>query len=459
LGPVRSDEDLLVKTDSEPLPRIDGARGPLRFACSRPHLEPRSDGCTTIVTRIPWGVPSARARTGIRVKFIRIISTCVALVTVILASSALVPDSAGAYGSGSKTALKAALERLVSGTTGPPGAIAVVQHDETVSMIAAGTSDVATEGGLPTADDHVRVASVAKAFSGAAALALVARHTLALDDTIGKWLPDLPRPWDPVTLGELLKHSSGIPDFSACRPFQEAVNAAPLNPPPPQELIAYATRPPCYMPEKPLAFPPGTKYEYSNSDNVIVGLMIQAATNEPYDTVLSQTVSQPLGLSQTSLPSSATMPVPYMHGYVPDPSEGPFDVSQDLAAGWAWASGGVVSTPADANTFVRDYVKGATTNAATRAKQFHFVKGNSEPPGPGTNAAGMAIFRYRAGCGTVYGHTGNTLGFTQFIAASANGRNSVSISVSGQITPKANPGLFPELHRIFELGVCAAMKG
>jgi D-alanyl-D-alanine carboxypeptidase len=393
------------------------------------------------------------------VKFLRIISSCAALVTVILASSAFLPDAAGTNGSSPKTALKAALERLVSSPTGPPGAIAVVQHQQTVSTIAAGTSDVAAEAGRPTTDDHVRVASVAKAFSGAAALALVARHTLALDDTIGKWLPNLPKPWHPVTLGELLNHSSGIPDFSDCGPFREAVNAAPLIPPPPQELIAYATRPPCYMLDKPLAFPPGTQYKYSNSDNVIVGLMIQGATNQRYDTVLSQTVSQPLRLSQTSLPSSATMPVPYMHGYIPVPSEGPLDVSQDLAAGWAWASGGVVSTPADANTFVRGYVKGATTNAATRRKQFHFVKGDSEPPGPGTNAAGMAIFRYRTGCGTVYGHTGNTLGFTQFIAASANGRNSVSISVNGQITPKANPALFPQLHQIFELGVCAAMKG
>lgn len=396
---------------------------------------------------------------GNRVKLIRITLACVALVTVIVTSSVLLPDTAGSNGSSPKTALKAALERLVSSPTGPPGAIAVVQHGETTSTIAAGTSDVATEAGAPNASDHVRVASVAKAFSGAAALALVARHTLSLRDTIGKWLPDLPKPWDPVTLGELLNHSSGISDFSDCPLFRAAVNAAPLNPPPPEELIAYATRPPCYKPDKPLAFPPGTRYKYSNSDNVIVGLMIQAATNQPYETVLSQTVSQPLGLSQTSLPSSAAMPMPYLHGYVSDPSEGSFDVSQDLAAGWAWASGGVVSTPADANTFVRGYVKGATTNAATRAKQFHFVKGQSEPEGPGTNAAGMAIFRYRTGCGTVYGHTGNTLGFTQFIAASGNGRNSVSISVSTQITPKANPALFPELHHIFELGVCAAMKG
>jgi D-alanyl-D-alanine carboxypeptidase len=391
-------------------------------------------------------------------KFVRTAGTCAVMTYVTVMGFSLVPGVASANASSPKATLKAALEHIISSPTGPPGAIAIVQHGQSITAITAGSADFAGSVGPPTADDHVRVASVAKAFSGAAALALVATHTLALGDTIGKWLPDLPKAWDAVNLGDLLNHTSGIPDFSACPAFREAVAASPLNPPPPQGLLAYAERPPCYRAEMPLEFTPGSKYNYSNSDNVIVGLMIQTATNADYSTVLSQTVFQPLGLSQTSLPSSATMPDPYVHGYVPDPPGAPLDVTEDIAAGWAWASGGIVSTPTDANRFVRGYVKGATTNAATRAKQFHFVEGTSEPPGPGTNSAGMAIFRYRTDCGTVFGHTGNTLGYTQFIAASANGQNSVSISVSGQITPKTNPTLFPELRQIFELGVCAAMK-
>ncbi len=172
-----------------------------------------------------------------------------------------------------------------------------------------------------------------------------------------------------------------------------------------------------------------------------------------------KTVLQPLGLSGTTLPSSALLPAPYLHGYAPDPPQAREDVSEVLAAGWSWASGGVVSTPADTNRFVRAYVRGTLTNPATRAKEFQFVNESSEPPGPGTNAAGLAIFRYQTACGTVFGHTGNTLGYTQFIAASASGGNSVSITVSEQITPKTDQTLFTQLRRIFELGVCAATKG
>jgi D-alanyl-D-alanine carboxypeptidase len=114
--------------------------------------------------------------------------------------------------------------------------------------------------------------------------------------------------------------------------------------------------------------------------------------------------------------------------------------------------------PAAPNAFVRGYASGATTNEATRDAQREFVRGGkSEPPGPGRNSAGLAIFRYRTRCGTVYGHTGNTPGYTHFIAATPDGQRSTSVAVNAQITPNSNPKRFPELRKVFELAVCAAL--
>lgn len=206
-----------------------------------------------------------------------------------------------------------------------------------------------------------------------------------------------------------------------------------------------------------LLFQPGTRYRYSNSDNIIVALMIEAVTHRSYAAELHALVLGPLGLSRTSLPEGPTMTAPFLHGYAMQPGESPEDVSEVLAAGWSWASGGIVSTPAQVNRFARGYVSGRTTNAATRSAQFHFIKGSSEPPGPGTNSAGLALFRYATSCGTVYGHTGNTLGYTQFMAANATGTRSVSISVTGQLTPSRTPVLFKHLRQVFALGVCAAL--
>ena len=98
-----------------------------------------------------------------------------------------------------------------------------------------------------------------------------------------------------------------------------------------------------------------------------------------------------------------------------------------------------------------------TTSSALYKQQFTFRSGSSEPTGPGQNSAGLAIFRYQTKYGTVYGHTGNTLGYTQFIAATADGSRSAVVSVNAQITPTANQDRFPDLRQIFLLAVGAAL--
>src|SRR5262249_15966766 len=157
-----------------------------------------------------------------------------------------------------------------------------------------------------------------------------------------------------------------------------------------------------FVRKEPLDFAPGTRYHYSNSDNVAVGLMVQAATGHPYADELRSEVRNPLGLIQTTLPKGPGLPRPYIHGYALGKNGAPEDVSTILAWGWAWASGGIVLTPANLNSFIRGYVGGRLFGRAVSLQQRRFVAGGSEPPGPGTNSAGLALFRYRTRCGTVY---------------------------------------------------------
>ena len=110
-------------------------------------------------------------------------------------------------------ALDRALKKLVAMPGGPPGVIAVVQRGNQFKMHSFGVADL-SNGRPMRIDDHMRIASVAKAFSGAAALSLVSKGDLSLDDTIGKRLPDLPHAWSKVTLRQLLGRTSGLPDFS-----------------------------------------------------------------------------------------------------------------------------------------------------------------------------------------------------------------------------------------------------
>ena len=358
----------------------------------------------------------------------------------------------GVQEKGPDAALDGALRSLVARHGGPPGVIAVVQRGQHREVHTFGVANLKT-GRPMRANDRMRIASTAKAFSGAVALSLVSKGKLSLNDTIGKRLPELPDAWSKVTLRQLLNHTSGLPDFSMEPAFQKAVRASLTKAPPPERLLSF-------IKNERLLFEPGSKFHYSNSDNIAVALMVEDATQRTYEGQLRKQVYEPLGLRNTSLPRGADLEAPFIHGYDNDPSEQPpEDVSEVVAAGWAWSSGGIVSTPSDLNTFIRGYVGGELFDRQARTQQRRVIEGgSSEPPGPGKNSAGLALFRYETKCGTVWGHTGNTLGYTQFMAASPNGRRSVTVSVNEQLTPKEGaPGAFKALRRAEERAVCAAL--
>jgi D-alanyl-D-alanine carboxypeptidase len=354
---------------------------------------------------------------------------------------------------GADAALDRALKDLVAMEGGPPGVIAIVQRGNHREVHSFGVRNI--KSGLPLrADDHMRLASASKAFNGAVALSLVSKGELSLSDTIGEFLPDLPQFWHNITLRQLLNHTSGLPNFTEDPVYLTALGASPKNAPSPRALLSYVE-------DEPLNFePPGSEYRYSNTDNIVVGLMIEAATGKPYEQQLREQVYAPLGLKKTSLPHGANLRKPFIHGYDNDPSQQPpEDISEVLASGWVWASGGMVSTPSEVNDFVRGYVGGELFDLKTRARQRQVVEGgSSEPPGPGKNSAGLGIFRYETRCGTVWGHTGNYPGYTQFLAASPNGKRSVTVSVNEQLSPvQGAPGVFDALRRAEVKAVCAAL--
>ena len=374
----------------------------------------------------------------------------VGLGAVALSLALVSPAVAGSPAMRADRALDQALQRVVDTPGGPPGAISLVRRGGRTFVHRAGVADLSTDRRWRVFD-HMRLASTSKAFSGALALALVRRGRLELDDTIGELLPALPSAWQAVTLGQALHHTSGLPDYTASAGFQADLGANLLRRFTPLELIGYVEG-------EPLVFPPDSDYRYSNTDNVVVALMAEAVTRRSYERLLGARVYRPLGLSETTLPGGAQLPRPFAHGYVLDPPQPPEDVSEAVSMSGVWASGGMVSTPTELGRFMRGYVKGRLFGRGLRREQRDWVDGHSEPIGPGSNSAGLALFRYRLSCGTVYGHTGNFPGYTQFAAASSNGRRSATVSVNVQYNqeqPVQAP--FRALRRAFARAACAAL--
>ncbi|WP_392894785.1 serine hydrolase domain-containing protein [Streptomyces sp. LN699] len=341
--------------------------------------------------------------------------------------------------------LQRQLLALVEAPGGPPGAIAVLRRDGRQEVYRAGVAEIGRRE-APGLDDHMRIASVAKAFSGAVALSLVDDHRLGLDDTIGRRLPRLPRDWHAVTLRQLLNHTSGLPDYTEDPEFLEILTADPRHRFDSRRLLDYVA-------DEDLRFEPGSRYQYSNSDNIAVALMAEQATGRRYEELLKERVYRPLGLRATSLPQGYRLPEPFMHGYAVEPPAPPEDVSEVLGASGVWASGGIVSTPRELSAFIRGYAGPELLSPPTRRQQQRFVRGGaSEPAGPGANAAGLGIFRYTTRCGVVLGHTGNFPGYTQFAAATPDGKRSVTVSVTSQVP--LDPELLDRLRATEENFVC-----
>jgi len=363
-----------------------------------------------------------------------------------LAGLLLVPSAPAKFRTAPNSALQRDLDAIVAAKGGPPGILVLLDRGPHSEFFGAGTAG----GRYQRPDLHFRIASVSKGFTGLLG-AKLARRGLAANYTLGESIPGVLPAAEAVTLQQLLQHSSGLAEYIQVPAFGEQLNADPTRYFSPGELIGFVR-------EAPLEFPPGSRYHYSDTDNIAVALMMADWTRLSYEQLLTKMVFKPLGMSHTTLPRTQRMPRPFMHGYDVVPGQKPEDVSELLNPAGAWASGGIVSTPLDLASFARAYVP--TILRATRELPGAFRPGSSSPPGPGKNFAGLGIFRYETDCGTVYGHTGSFPGYRVFLAASANGRRSVVSVANAQIIPggQGSQKVAKAITEAQERAVCRALS-
>jgi D-alanyl-D-alanine carboxypeptidase len=385
-----------------------------------------------------WSV-TAQANVGLSMPLRRTLLAASAALACVLLMPAAAPAAT------TPADVQRGLERLVAAPGGPPGAIATIYRDGKMTVLRAGRARVGRPA-PPRATDHMRIASVAKAFSAAVVLNLVRAGQLGLDDTISQRLPGMPAAWGAVTVRQMLNHTSGLPDYTKSEGFFEQFKTDPRGYVSPQTVINWVRA-------DPLGFAPGSEYEYSNTDNIVIGLIAEVVTGEPYGSALERIVFGPAKLRQTSFPTKVALPKPFIHGYLVEPGEKPQDVSTFLNPSGAWASGAIVSTPRDLNAFIRADLGLRFFDRAQQREQMRFVAGGeSSPPGPGRNSAGLGLFRYKSKCGAVYGHTGNLPGYVQWAAATADGKRAVTTSLN---IPAPKGKLLALLRRVQATAVCA----
>ena len=115
---------------------------------------------------------------------------------------------------------------------------------------------------------------------------------------------------------QLLNHTSGLPDYTKSDGFASQFTDDPGGFVAPAKIIGWVE-------DDPLVFQPGSRYEYSNTDNIVVGLMAQRVSGHSYARLLREIVFEPLNLRRTSFPTASAMPRPFIHGYIVEGPAGP----------------------------------------------------------------------------------------------------------------------------------------
>jgi D-alanyl-D-alanine carboxypeptidase len=224
---------------------------------------------------------------------------------------------------------------------------------------ALGTSDQATRAPL-TLSDHFRIASVSKTFTATAILELVDQHKLSLSDHLSSFIAGIAN-GSRITIAQLLNMTSGIYDYTNDAAVIRAYDMNPVRPFALKDVLAIITR------NKPM-FAPGAKVVYDNSNYYLLGAIAAQVAHESLGKLITTQILDPLGMTQTSYPSTPTMPAPFSHGYINQPNFPVRDVTNSNPA-FAGGAGAMISTLGDLKIWAKALATGTLLTPATHALQ------------------------------------------------------------------------------------------
>lgn len=246
------------------------------------------------------------------------------------------------------------LAQAFVGHEAPSVAIALVRGRDTIMMKAWGKADLEQDVAA-TPRSVYRIGSVTKQFTSAAVMQLVEQGKVKLDDSIAVYLPTLPVMWRPVTVRQLLNHTSGIPSYTGIGAAWKRRWGEEMNP---DTLVALTAN-------VPMWFAPGTSWRYDNSGYIVLGMLIEKVTGHPWGTDIAERFSKPLGLEDTR-DCLVTPIIPRRaHGY--EPSESTWINTPYLAMSQPYAAGAMCSTVGDLAKWNRALNTGHVVSATSYA--------------------------------------------------------------------------------------------
>ncbi|MGN9907023.1 serine hydrolase domain-containing protein [Phytohabitans sp. LJ34] len=352
----------------------------------------------------------------------------VALAAVLVVVPATGAAAGVAPAGGDRRLLEQAADDLTGlGVTGVQG---IAADGRRTSTARSGVADIRTGAPVPH-DGYFRMGSNTKTFAAVILLQLVAERRLSLEDSVDRWLPGVVsgngNDGRQVTVRQLLQHTSGIynytNDLAGLNSAEEYLEHR-FEHLDPEELVAIA------MKHEPV-FAPGTSWDYSNTNYILVGMIIERLTGKAWASVVRERITRPLGLSRTYSPGDVpTLPRPHAKGYQQFEPGGPLLDTTLLNVSWGWAAGDLVTTPSDLVRFWQALQSGRLLAPRQMAEMHRTVPAEAfEDVWPGVRY-GLGVMWIPTSCGGYWSHGGDVPGTSTVDGVTGDGRRAVVLAIS-----------------------------
>ena len=354
-------------------------------------------------------------------------------VAAAIALGAVGGTASAAPSKGEAESLKSRAQGLLG--DGYPAALAAVTDSKGESAgVAVGKGNLET-GQVPPMDGEVRIGSNTKTFVAVVVMQLVQEGKVGLDEPIETYLPGLIKgegvDGSKITVRQLLQHTSGLPEYTDITPGRSDIFQIKDHYAQPRDLLDTALG-------KPAAFEPGTQWKYTNTNYVVLGMLVERVSQRPVGEQIDQRIVKKLGLSHTYFPAPGEEKIRGTHpqGYHLN-GEGKLADITEMDPAWAWAAGAMVSTPSELNTFFQAVFDGRLLSQASIDEMKKGVD-----TGAGGAVYGLGLIGTPLSCGgTSWGHNGGIHGYRTYDAVGPDG-TAVTVAVTAlptAIADQSNP--------------------
>jgi D-alanyl-D-alanine carboxypeptidase len=295
--------------------------------------------------------------------------------------------------------------------------------------------------GVSDLDDHLRIGSITKTFTATAILQLVDENKISLNDRLGRYITGIPYGGQ-ITIAQMLGMTSGIYDFVNDAEFIKAYVDNPLLPFSLRKVVAIIKR------NKPL-FAPGTSIAYDNSGYYLLGAIAEKVSGLPLPRLIAEKITRPLGMRETSYPTTPALPAPFSRGYLVQAASFTDATASNPAV--PAGAGAMISTLADLKVWAKALATGTLLKPATQARRLKTKVLVKDPQVTARYGLGIASFNGFLGHdGSVFGY-GSTMLYLPSADATIIGLSNTAVLVGNPppllitlaIAAHLFPGHFP----------------